>query len=75
MRTSSHNPRRAYPRPEGRILEVGLVLVIGIMLAPEFLDLADLWFVPVLLLIIRPLAVGLGLAGMGTPPSDEVTTP
>lgn len=50
-----------------RILEVGLVLVIGIMLAPEFLNLADLWFVPVLLLIIRPLAVGLGLAGLGLP--------
>lgn len=48
-----------------RILEVGLVLVIGIMLAPEFLNLADLWFVPVLLLVIRPLAVGLGLAGLG----------
>ena len=48
-----------------RILEVGLVLVIGIMLAPEFLNLADLWFVPVLLLLIRPLAVGLGLAGLG----------
>jgi NhaP-type Na+/H+ or K+/H+ antiporter len=48
-----------------RILEVGLVLVIGMMLAPEFLDLADLWFVPVLLLIIRPIAVGLGLAGLG----------
>jgi NhaP-type Na+/H+ or K+/H+ antiporter len=50
-----------------RILEVGLVLVIGIMLAPEFLGLADLWFVPVLLLIIRPMAVGLGLAGLGIP--------
>ena len=48
-----------------RILEVGLVLVIGIMLAPEFLNLADLWFVPVLLLIIRPLAVVLGLVGLG----------
>ncbi len=49
-----------------RILEVGLVLVIGIMLSPEFLDLTDLWFVPVLLLIIRPLAVVIGLAGLGT---------
>lgn len=48
-----------------RILEVGLVLVIGIMLAPEFLNLADLWFVPVLLLLIRPLALGFGLAGLG----------
>jgi len=48
-----------------RILEVALVLVIGIMLTPKFLDLADLWFVPVLLLIIRPIAVFLGLAGLG----------
>ncbi len=48
-----------------RILEVGLVLVIGIMLAPEFLNLADLWFVPVLLLVIRPVAVVIGLAGLG----------
>lgn len=52
-----------------RILEVVLVLVIGFILAPAFLDLADLWFVPVLLLVIRPLAVVLGLAGLGTPPS------
>lgn len=48
-----------------RILEVALVLVIGILLTPEFLDLADLWFVPVLLLVIRPIAVFLGLAGLG----------
>ncbi len=48
-----------------RILEVGLVLVIGIMLAPEFFYLADLWFVPVLFFIIRPLAVVVGLAGLG----------
>jgi NhaP-type Na+/H+ or K+/H+ antiporter len=50
-----------------RILEVGLVLVIGVMLAPAFLDPAHLWLVPVLFLVIRPLAVMLGLAGLGIP--------
>lgn len=50
-----------------RILEVGLVLVIGVVLAPAFLDPADLWLVPVLFLVIRPLAVMLGLAGLGIP--------
>ena len=44
---------------------MGLVLIIGLMLAPEFLAATDLWFVPVLFLIIRPLAVLIGLAGIG----------
>ncbi len=48
-----------------RILEVALVLVIGIMLTPEFLNLNDLWFVPILFLIIRPVAVVVGLIGGG----------
>jgi NhaP-type Na+/H+ or K+/H+ antiporter len=52
-----------------RLLEVGLVLVIGMMLTPSHLDFADLWLVPVLLLVIRPVAVVLGLAGVGTPPA------
>jgi NhaP-type Na+/H+ or K+/H+ antiporter len=47
-----------------RILEVALVLLVGAMLAPEFIDLANFWFVPMLLLAIRPLAVYLGLAGI-----------
>lgn len=47
-----------------RILEVALVLLVGAMLAPEFLHLANLWFVPLLLLVIRPVAVYLGLAGI-----------
>jgi NhaP-type Na+/H+ or K+/H+ antiporter len=50
-----------------RILEVVLVLVIGIMLTPLFLDPRHLWFVPVLFIVIRPLAVVLGLAGSGIP--------
>ncbi|MCD6052514.1 MAG: Na+/H+ antiporter, partial [Verrucomicrobia bacterium] len=40
-----------------RILEVVLVLLVGVMLTPKFLNLAHLLFVPALLLIIRPLAV------------------
>lgn len=46
-----------------RILEVGLVLVVGMMLTPQFLNAGDIWFVPVLLLVIRPMAVFIGLAG------------
>jgi NhaP-type Na+/H+ or K+/H+ antiporter len=50
-----------------RILEVGLVLVLGMMLAPEFLHFSDLWFVAVLLLVIRPIAVYLGLLAANVP--------
>ena len=50
-----------------RVLEVALVLVIGMMLTPEFLNPADFWFVPVLLLVIRPAAVFIGLAGGRVP--------
>lgn len=52
-----------------RILEVVLVLVIGVMLAPEFLDPGHLWFVPVLFVVVRPVAVMVGLAGIGIPKS------
>jgi NhaP-type Na+/H+ or K+/H+ antiporter len=51
-----------------RILEVVLVLLVGVMLTPKFLNLAHLLFVPALLLIIRPLAVILGVLG-GTGPA------
>jgi NhaP-type Na+/H+ or K+/H+ antiporter len=37
------------------------------MLTPANLDSADLWLVPVLLLVIRPVAVVFGLAGLGIP--------
>jgi NhaP-type Na+/H+ or K+/H+ antiporter len=50
-----------------RLLEVALVLTIGMMLAPGVLSLGHAWFVPVLLLVIRPFAVVLGLAGEGVP--------
>jgi len=50
-----------------RLLEVALVLAIGVMLSPETLSTRDLWFVPVLLLVVSPLAVVAGLAGAGVP--------
>jgi NhaP-type Na+/H+ or K+/H+ antiporter len=50
------------------ILEVALVLLVGAMLAPEFLRTADLRFVPVLLLVIRPVSVCLGLLGLSVEP-------
>ena len=48
-----------------RVLEVALVLMIGLMISPRALDIADVWFVPLLLLVIRPVAVFLGLLGTG----------
>lgn len=44
-----------------RILEMGLVLMIGAMLAPGIFRWDILWFFPVLFLLIRPIAVGAGL--------------
>jgi sodium/hydrogen antiporter len=44
-----------------RILEVALVLLVAAMLSPAYLQTAQLWFIPALLLLIRPLAVNLGL--------------
>ena len=46
-----------------RVLEVGLVLLVGAMLTPQFVSWRDLWFVPVLFLVIRPIAVLLGAPG------------
>lgn len=48
-----------------RVLEVALVLLVGAMLTPQFVSWRDLWFVPVLFLVIRPTAVLLGAAGKG----------
>jgi NhaP-type Na+/H+ or K+/H+ antiporter len=46
-----------------RIAEVGVVVLLGGMLTTRHLPLEALWFVPLLLLVIRPLSVALGLAG------------
>ncbi len=46
-----------------RLCEVGLVLLVGSMLTMTYLPWQALWFVPLLLLVIRPAAVTVGLAG------------
>ena len=46
-----------------RILELALVVLIGGLLTRHYLPPAALWFVPLLLLIIRPISVLVGLAG------------
>ncbi len=52
-----------------RIGEVGIVVLVGGMLGPAYLAASALWFIPLLLLVIRPVSVWLGLL------STPVTTP
>ena len=44
-------------------IEVGIVLAVGVLLATVKFEWDVLWFVPVLFLLIRPIAVCIGLAG------------
>jgi NhaP-type Na+/H+ or K+/H+ antiporter len=46
-----------------RMAEVGVVLVLGAMLVDVQPGRASLWFVPLLLIVFRPLAVAIGLLG------------
>lgn len=46
-----------------RIAEVAVVLVVGALLTEVDFGTEVLWFVPVLLLVVRPLAVYVGLVG------------
>lgn len=46
-----------------RILVVGVVLLLGGMLYPEWFPSDAMWFVPVLLLVIRPFSTWVGLFG------------
>jgi NhaP-type Na+/H+ or K+/H+ antiporter len=49
-----------------RIGEVAVVVLVGSMLSARYLTAEALWFVPVLLLFIRPVSVWLGLLGSST---------
>jgi sodium/hydrogen antiporter len=49
-----------------RMGEVGVVLLLGAMLSTKWLIPEALWFVPLLLLVIRPISVGVGLLGSRT---------
>jgi NhaP-type Na+/H+ or K+/H+ antiporter len=50
-----------------RIGEVAAVVLLGAMLWAVDWSLVTWWFVPLLFLVIRPLAVAIGLAGSSTP--------
>jgi NhaP-type Na+/H+ or K+/H+ antiporter len=52
----------------GRIGEVALVVVVGSLLTLNGWTLGALLFVPLLFLVIRPVAVWIGLVGSGTEP-------
>ena len=49
-----------------RIGEVAVVVLVGSMLSARYLTAEALWFVPVLLVVIRPVSVWLGLLGSST---------
>ena len=49
-------------------VEVGMVLIVGVLLASVQWDNRFLWFVPLLFLFIRPVAVAVGLAGTDAKP-------
>jgi len=49
-----------------RLGEVSLVVVLGLLLSRLPLPSEALWFTPLLLLVIRPLSVGLSLLGSST---------
>ena len=54
-----------------RIGEVALVMAIGSMIDPSALPPAAVWFVPLLLLAIRPLAVAVGVTGLPVEPAQR----
>ena len=57
-----------------RLMEVGVVLLIGGMLSSRTLAPDGGWFVPLLLLVIRPIAVLIGAPMRGAPPLQRRLT-
>jgi sodium/hydrogen antiporter len=49
-----------------RIGEVAIVILVGAMLSVHFLSFDALWFILLLLLVVRPISVWLGLLGSST---------
>jgi NhaP-type Na+/H+ or K+/H+ antiporter len=58
---------RAFNEQLEHILEVAVVLVLGAMLVYVPIDRIPVWFVAALLLVVRPVAVALGLVGASVP--------
>lgn len=55
-----------FNEPLGRIGEMVVVLLLGTMLTPRYLPIQALWFVPMLLVVVRPVSVWLGLINSRT---------
>lgn len=55
----------------GRLGELAVVLLIGSLLSPDYVTWKALWFIPLLLLVIRPLAVRIGLLRSETDPIQK----
>jgi NhaP-type Na+/H+ or K+/H+ antiporter len=53
------------------IFEVGVVLLVGGMLSFRYLPADALWFIPLLFLGVRPVAVAAGLAGTRLPRREK----
>jgi NhaP-type Na+/H+ or K+/H+ antiporter len=49
-----------------RIGEVAVMLLVGVMISVTAIPSGALWFVPLLLLVIRPLAAAMGMIGSTT---------
>ena len=54
-----------------RILEAAVVVLLGAVLTTEFWAPEVIWLAPLLFLVVRPLAVVVGLLGKGTSYSQE----
>lgn len=67
-----HKAVQSFNQQLERIAEVAIVLVVGAMLSYTYLQVSALWFVPVLLLVVRPVSVWLGL--LGAPISSDQRT-
>ena len=57
-----------------RIGEVAVVVLVGVLISAYHLATEGLWFIPLLFLTIRPLAVGVGLLGSPTSGLQRVLT-
>ncbi len=75
--TGSHAPAhmmRQVERSNSQLesfAEVAMVLVVGVLLATTRFDPNVLWFVPLLFLVIRPVAVAIGLLGTDAKPAQR----
>ncbi len=55
----------------GSLGELAVVLLVGALLAPDYVPWQAIWFVPLLFFVIRPLAVWIGLRGSESDPVQK----